>query len=90
MDEMREEDVVMTERNKEFKELARDMAVPDAVVKLSGHTIHYESPAGNESPLPAAMCSCGWVKRHVRLKTVYLKALQHSRETGHIMLEKGP
>lgn len=62
--------------------------VPDASVKLSSHSIHYESPAGNENPLPAAVCSCGWVKRHARFKTVYQKANDHSRKTGHIMLQR--
>lgn len=60
--------------------------IPDTSFKLSSHTIHYESPAGNDSPLPAAICSCGWVKRHVNYKVCYRKALKHSKETGHIML----
>lgn len=60
--------------------------VPDVTTKLTSHTIHYESPAGNTSPLPAAICSCGWVKKHTRYRTLVQKALKHEQETGHMMV----
>lgn len=66
----------------------QDQAVPDATVKLTSHTIHYESPSGNASPLPAARCTCGWEKVHANYQVCYRKAFKHSLKTGHVMLRK--
>lgn len=63
------------------KLLERD-AEPLDVSKYKEPVMYYESPAASGG-LPAAKCTCGWSKHHMRLNVLKRAAEKHYNKTGH-------
>jgi len=63
-------------------ELLRATGEPVDLSKYKEPVMYYE-PAEGTGGLPASICTCGWSKRHLRLKVLKKASEKHYTKTGH-------
>lgn len=68
--------------NKRVEELLTANTEPIEPGRYKEPFMYYE-PAVATGGLPAAICTCGWKKHHVRLKVLKAAAEKHYIKTGH-------
>lgn len=51
--------------------------------------VWYLPAADTDRGMPAAVCSCGASKYHMRVKILYRWAERHREQTGHPLLGRG-
>lgn len=68
--------------NQRVQELLEATGEPVAVSKYKEPVMYYE-PAEGTGGLPASICTCGWSKRHLRLKVLMKASEKHYAKTGH-------